>query len=144
MFFVILQWTVISLILIMLVHYLYSFFKTTLTVPKIKDLVNRPADAYKEMYETIEKVRVGEREKIRENINIKDETEPVNSDAMKDELKSFLNSLGASGLQVKGNGNTNGVKDSKSQNMIIQEPALEYGGATGSTYGGSAFSTVEL
>jgi len=140
MFFAILQWTVISLILIMLVHYLYSFFKTTLTVPKIKDLVNRPADAYKEMYETIEKVRVGEREKIREDI--KEEPEPVNNDAMKDELKSFLNSLGASGLQIKGSNNN--VGNSKNQNITIQEPSLEYGGATGSTYGGSAFSTIEL
>lgn len=140
MFFAILQWTVISLILIMLVHYLYSFFKTTLTVPKIKDLVNRPADAYKEMYETIEKVRVGEREKIREDI--KEEPEPVNNDAMKDELKSFLNSLGASGLQIKGANNN--VGNSKNQNIPIQEPSLEYGGATGSTYGGSAFSTIEL
>ena len=124
----------------MLVHYLYSFFKTTLTVPKIKDLVNRPADAYKEMYETIEKVRVGEREKIRENI--KEEPAPVNNDAMKDELKSFLNSLGASGLQIKGANNN--VGNSKNQNITIQEPSLEYGGATGSTYGGSAFSTIEL
>ena len=140
MFFAILQWTVISLILIMLVHYLYSFFKTTLTVPKIKDLVNRPADAYKEMYETIEKVRVGEREKIRENI--KEEPAPVNNDAMKDELKSFLNSLGASGLQIKGVNNN--VGNAKNQNITIQEPSLEYGGATGSTYGGSAFSTIEL
>jgi hypothetical protein len=135
MFFLILQWTVISLILIILVHYLYSFFKTTLTVPKIKDLVNRPADAYKEIYEKIEKVKSGEREKLKSNSE-NEEPIPVNSDAMKDELKSFLNSLGASG---------SGSDNSKAkQNQILetQDIALEYGGATGSTYGGSSFSTV--
>ena len=68
MFYLILKWTLISLILIMLVHYLYSFFKTTLTVPKIKDLVNRPAGAYKEIYETIEKVKSNEREKLNKTL----------------------------------------------------------------------------
>ena len=129
----------------MLVHYLYSFFKTALTVPKIKDLVNRPVDAYKEIYETIEKVKSGEREKIREKIN--EEPVPENSDAMKDELKSFLNSLGASGPQNKGGGSGGGSGSrggTNNQNVIIQEPTLEYGGATGSTYGGSSFSTIDL
>ena len=36
------QANVISLVIIILVHYLFVFFKTNLTVPKIKDLVNRP------------------------------------------------------------------------------------------------------
>ena len=100
MFYLILKWTIISLILIILVHYLYSFFKTTLTVPKIKDLVNRPAGAYKEIYETIEKVKVNEREKLKENnennINSVSNSVIKNEDNMKDELKSFLNSLSSS------------------------------------------------
>ena len=112
MFYLILKWTIISLILIILVHYLYSFFKTTLTVPKIKDLVNRPAGAYKEIYETIEKVKVNEREKLKENNenNINSVSNSVsnsvikNEDNMKDELKSFLNSLSSSDAN-KGNGN---------------------------------------
>ena len=108
MFYLILKWTLISLILIILVHYLYSFFKTTLTVPKIKDLVNRPAGAYKEIYETIEKVKVNEREKLKENnennTNIVSNSVIKNEDNMKDELKSFLNSLSSSDTN-KGNGN---------------------------------------
>lgn len=51
----ILQWIVISFVLIFLVHHVYSFLKTTLTIPKTKDLVNRPADIYKEIYATINK-----------------------------------------------------------------------------------------
>jgi hypothetical protein len=108
MFYLILKWTIISLILIILVHYLYSFFKTTLTVPKIKDLVNRPAGAYKEIYETIEKVKVNEREKLKENnennINSVSNSVIKNEDNMKDELKSFLNSLSSSDAN-KRNGN---------------------------------------
>ena len=44
-----LQWTIISLILIMLVHYLYSFFVKTLTVPKVRDLINKPTERYNEI-----------------------------------------------------------------------------------------------
>ena len=44
-----LQWTIISLILIMLVHYLYSFFINTLTVPKVRDLINKPTERYNEI-----------------------------------------------------------------------------------------------
>ena len=111
MFYLILKWTIISLILIILVHYLYSFFKTTLTVPKIKDLVNRPAGAYKEIYETIEKVKSNEREKLKEtNANNISNSVPngiiKNEDNMKDELKSFLNSLSSSDTN-KVNGDIN-------------------------------------
>jgi len=45
----VIQITVISIILIFLVHHLINFFKSTLTVPKIKDLVNNPAEQYQKM-----------------------------------------------------------------------------------------------
>ena len=37
----IIQMSVISLVLIILIHYLFTFFKTNLTIPKVKDLVNK-------------------------------------------------------------------------------------------------------
>ena len=49
----VLQVTVISLCFIAVVHYLYIFFKTTLTVPKVKDLVNRPQQQYEELFKGI-------------------------------------------------------------------------------------------
>lgn len=49
----IVQITLISIILIFLVHYLINFFKSTLTVPKIKDLVNTPTQKYENMYSII-------------------------------------------------------------------------------------------
>ena len=49
----IIQITVISIILIFLVHHLINFFKLTLTVPKIKDLVNSPTQKYENMFNII-------------------------------------------------------------------------------------------
>jgi len=49
----IIQITIISIILIFLIHYLINFFKSTLTVPKIKDLVNSPTQKYEKIYNTI-------------------------------------------------------------------------------------------
>ena len=42
----VIQITLISIILIFLVHHLINFFKSTLTVPKIKDLVNTSSKKY--------------------------------------------------------------------------------------------------
>lgn len=49
----IIQMTIISVILIFLVHHLIHFFKSTLTVPKIKDLVNKPSIQYENIYKII-------------------------------------------------------------------------------------------
>ena len=50
MIFFTLKTIFISLLLIALIHYLYGFFKNTLTVPKVKDLVNKPAQRYTQMF----------------------------------------------------------------------------------------------
>lgn len=50
----IVQITLISMISIFLVHHLITFFKNTLTIPKIKDLVNAPIQRYEDMYEIIQ------------------------------------------------------------------------------------------
>lgn len=46
----VIQVTALSLCLIAVMHYLYVFFKTTLTVPKVKDLVNRPQKQYDALF----------------------------------------------------------------------------------------------
>jgi hypothetical protein len=53
MFSWILQISIISIIFIFLVHHLLCFFKTTLTIPKIKDLVNSPVKKYQDIFDTI-------------------------------------------------------------------------------------------
>ena len=49
----IIQITFVSIIFIFLIHYLIEFFKSTLTIPKIKDLVNSPSQKYENMYNII-------------------------------------------------------------------------------------------
>ena len=45
--------TIVSIILIFLVHHLLVFFKTNLTTPKIKDLVYAPAQKYDAIFNSI-------------------------------------------------------------------------------------------
>jgi hypothetical protein len=110
----IIQISLISITLIFLVHHLIGFFKTTLTVPKIKDLVNSPTQKYQGMFDTISKGDINP-SNFSYDLNTKNSginssnsytaidllpTEPnVNTsfvldtstkDVMKDELKSFL------------------------------------------------------
>lgn len=84
------QWIFISLLLITLVHYLYSFFKNTLTIPKMRDLVNKPLDRYKEIYSTIDDNKVSS-----SSSNISSDSIPVavGSQDMQNELKQFLDNL---------------------------------------------------
>ena len=49
----IIQISIISIIFIFLVHHLLYFFKSTLTVPKMKDLVNSPVKKYQDIFDTI-------------------------------------------------------------------------------------------
>ena len=89
--------SLISIIFIFLIHHLLLFFKSTLTVPKIKDLVNSPTQKYKNIYETISNKNksyttidllpssdfISDNEVVLQDLN-------VEKKSMKDELKSFL------------------------------------------------------
>jgi len=44
---------VFSVSLIVIIHYLYLYFKSTLTTPKVKDLINCPKMKYNSLFETI-------------------------------------------------------------------------------------------
>ena len=108
----IIQITIISIILIFLVHHLINFFKSTLTVPKIKDLVNTPIQKYENIYNIINNSRQNNDNEYNNNnnnnidINKKNDYTlidllPKNDELnMKNELKNFLKS------QLK-NSNTN-------------------------------------
>ena len=54
MWYWIIQVSILSLIFIFLLHYLYSFFVSTLTVPKVKDLVTLPQEKYNEMFHSLQ------------------------------------------------------------------------------------------
>lgn len=102
-----------SISLIVIIHYLYLYFESTLTTPKVKDLIHCPKLKYKSLFET-----------INNQINVYDTNEqnpehlgivPRNSKnsvsgldtgldsngpsmapntAMKNDLKSFLRTIG--------------------------------------------------
>ena len=46
---------IFSISLIVVIHYLYVYFETTLTAPKVKDLIHCPKQKYKSWFDTINK-----------------------------------------------------------------------------------------
>jgi len=81
-----LGWSCASLLLIVLLHNLYLFFLTTLTVPKIKDLVNKPAARYKEFFAAVDLPPPPPSTASINNLPSKDLT-------MQNELSTFLKDL---------------------------------------------------
>jgi len=91
-----------------LVHHLFEFFKSNLTVPKIKDLVNVPTQKYENMYNIINNnnnndvmlsnndIQFNNNNNIRNNNNksysLIDLLPKNDEDNMKSELKNFLKS----------------------------------------------------
>jgi len=76
MIFSIIFATIISIIFIVSIHYVYIFLKENLTTPKIKDLVNKPAEQYNNIYKDLEKEK-------KNNTSVD----------MKGELQNYLKSL---------------------------------------------------
>jgi hypothetical protein len=98
----IIQIAIFSIILIFLVHHLINFLKTTLTIPKIKDLVNSPVQKYENIYNVI-KNKPNPNSNSNPNLNINtlssspdytliDLLPKEENTNMKNELKNFLKS----------------------------------------------------
>jgi len=95
MLYWVIQITVISIILIFLVHHLINFFKATLTVPKIKDLVNTPTQKYENIYNILKKnakTSMNSEPDYSENqdYTLIDLLPKKETPTMKNELKNFL------------------------------------------------------
>ena len=78
--------SIITLLIMVLLHQTYNHLQATLTVPKISDLVRRPEQKYKEINDIIEK-KTKEKEKQDQTIL------PEVDNEMKDELRTFLTAL---------------------------------------------------
>ena len=90
----IIKWAILSLLLIFLIHYLYSFFKSTLTIPKVRDLVNKPTERYNEMIDTIKyNDTVKYKDKGNGDKGNRDKININRDDNMQDELSIFLQDL---------------------------------------------------
>lgn len=85
----VIQITIISIIIIILVHHLINFFKSTLTVPKIKDLVNTPSQKYENIYNIINSNTSSKSDNDYTLIDLLPKKEPEDN-SMKNELKNFL------------------------------------------------------
>ena len=81
MFYDIIKTSILSLLIILCLHYIYEFFKTNLTTPKINDLIIRPNETYQEINKILST----------ENIPLLPTIDPKNN--MKDELKNYLKTL---------------------------------------------------
>jgi hypothetical protein len=100
------QITLISILIVFLVHHIIHFLKETLTVPKIKDLVNVPHERYRKMYETMNSNNKDKNnEEPINNQTINKNNQPINNqlinyqtinnqtlvkEDMKNELKQFM------------------------------------------------------
>ncbi len=106
------KWIIISLTLIALLHYLYSFFKNALTVPKIRDLVNKPNESYNEIMNTIKTSHAsGPAHAYASSASASSYAEQHNDDdSMHDELKNFLSEL----KKPKNNDNNSSVNNNNS------------------------------
>jgi len=74
--------SIITLLIMVLLHQTYNHLQATLTVPKVSDLVRRPEQKYREINDILEKKDM-KKETLQEN----------RPNDMKDELRTFLTRL---------------------------------------------------
>ena len=95
MWYWIIKVSVLSLVFIFLLHYLYSFFISTLTVPKVKDLVTLPQKKYNEMFDSLQQQQQMLTQPL-QHINGNNENNAnTSTQSMKEDLIHFLKDLGS-------------------------------------------------
>lgn len=86
----IVQISIISILFIFLIHHLICFFKNTLTIPKIKDLVRSSSKKYENIYSIVKETDNKYTDNSEDQCTDINLLPPISS--MKDELKHFLKS----------------------------------------------------
>jgi len=79
----VLSTSIITLLIMVLLHQTYNHLQATLTVPKVSDLVRRPEQKYKEINEILD-----QKTKVVSDLPVVPKTAE-----MKDELRTFLTRL---------------------------------------------------
>ena len=74
-------------------HYIYNFFKSNLTIPKVKDLVSRPQQQYNKIFDVMRNSKKNEINNDNNDNNDNNVVETTSSTNMKTELKKYLNNL---------------------------------------------------
>jgi putative cell wall-binding protein len=103
MIFQIIQYSIVSLIIIFIFHYLISHLTDNLTTPQVRDLVSSTNQNYENIIKKIEKSS---------NSNKKESTEN-----MKDDLKTYLNTLNNSTSSLNINSNNLSTQQSFNTNL---------------------------
>lgn len=106
MFFNIIYSLVVSIIIIFVIHNIFEYFKSTLTTPKVKDLINKPKSEYDRINRIINSSENASSTSINDLPNISDfisDTDRQNTtnsnsnhydpDNIKSELKDFFKQL---------------------------------------------------
>ena len=124
MWYWIIKVSILSFIFIFLLHYIYSFFISTLTIPKVKDLVTLPQLKYDELFNSL---HLQHNKFTNNNIDINNNGNnlPASSttmkmqsapkqttQAMKDELIKFMK-------EISHNNNTNASSTAVADNNAI-------------------------
>ena len=123
MLYWIFQISIISLIIILLLHHLLNYFIKTLTVPKTRDLVNSTSEKYKDIYNIISNTNTNATNATNE---IKDYNKNININTNTNTNTNFSNNLNdeieiKDFNQIKENNNMkNDLKDFF-RNQIIQD-----------------------
>ena len=124
---------IVSFLFIFLLHYLYSFFKTTLTSPKIKDLVNKPMRKYDSIYDSLQNSQsysyMDELEGVNANMSKILNSNPLTAQNpvkqnMKDELKRYLSELSDSSSSSSNITGANGGIDIEKMNESHSIPHM--------------------
>lgn len=102
MFFKIIQYSIISLFIIIIFHYLISHLTDNLTTPQVRDLVSSTNENYENIIKKIE--------------NNKNSGKKTSVETMKNDLKTYLNTLNNSG----GSGNSLGVNQETFADQNLQ------------------------
>ena len=119
MIFWTIQQIILSVTIIACAHYIYVYFKNNVTVPKTKDLVKKPIEQYKEIYQSISQ-------------NSK------NSDNMKAELKDYIKQLAT---EAKGKANPNKLMELPTSSSEINRQIDKVGNMFMNGGGGPSFSS---
>ena len=95
MWYWIIKVSVLSLVFIFLLHYLYSFFISTLTVPKVKDLVTLPQKKYNEMFDSLQQQQQTPMQLMQPLQRGNENNANASTQSMKEDLIHFLKDLGS-------------------------------------------------
>ena len=107
----IVKFSFISLLIIILTHYLYKYFTSLLTTPKVKDLVFVPTKKYDELYELIKQDK-----QDKQGVKVQSPENPIKSNLdMKSELKKYLNT------QLSNIQQTNNIKQYNTSKLIYTD-----------------------